>query len=77
MARFIVEYDILIGKGTKRFILDEGEPSYTGCDLILYSLTDTIQLLVDGWGSFDSDTYPEDINYLRSLKEDGVNYIEI
>jgi hypothetical protein len=78
MARFIVEYDILIGEGTKRFILDEGIPNikfpgYYG----QYVLSDIIKLLVDHKDAFNSDTYAEDINYLRDLERENVKYIEV
>lgn len=78
MARCIVEYDILIGEGTKRFIEDEAIPNlkfpgYCG----QYRLSYVIDFLVDHKDLFTSDTYLDDINYLRGLKEDGVDYVEI
>jgi len=80
MARAIVEYDILIGEGTKRFIRDEGKANFTPSDSsyrALYVLSYVIEFLVDHKDLFTSDSYLEDINYLRGLAEDGVDFVEI
>ncbi len=61
----------IIGTSTKAFIIDE-MPSTSQ-----YILSDVIDLLIYKKDTFNSDTYAEDLEYLRALKKDSITYIEL
>lgn len=80
MARFILDYDTNLNKGTKTIIIENMRPSMVSpnADSVQYCLTDLIDFILDyqaenKYVSIDS----EDIDTLDRLKDEGVNYIEI
>jgi hypothetical protein len=80
MARFILDYDTTLDRGTKSIITENMTPSMVAPsgDSVQYCLDDLIDFMLDfmadnPYVSVDS----EDMDTLHNLKGEGVNYIEI
>jgi hypothetical protein len=74
MARFILEYDVEIEDVTKNLITDWCTSSMSDeyGSSIQYCLVDVLDTL-----NSNIDIDIEDLNYLKELSNEGVDYIEI
>ena len=89
MARFILDYDTTLSKDTKQILVDNcqasmtslGDPFFGGS--LQYCLTDILDFLTENDFSEyefeydDIDELNDDIEYLKELKAEKVDYIEI
>lgn len=76
-TRFVLDYDTSLEMETKNFLIDNMEPSMMHPDgtSVQFSLSEVIEFIIENRDS--EEDFKDDLDDLISLKEEGVDYIEI